>query len=274
MNKSWKIGALLGIAGMLCVVIFMSLNRESDPKTNDNENSVVKDEGKRPRRNVSKKKVKKRRDPAKQASDSKDKPIFALDDDDEAKLNAEQRKMIEAIRAALEDEDRARVLKLVQALQASKEWPDGIPKSIKMAAIDALGWFGSSCLPEIAGFLGDGDPEVVQSAIDKFEEALADVDLSDRERAKILLEAAKVIDDEDTMDSMLFELNNMRHSVAIATMKQLMETGTPATKAVLQENIDLYTGEEDLTTPEQLDEWLRENPDDEDDEEFYNPPKD
>ena len=39
-----------------------------------------------------------------------------LDDDDEAKLNAEQRKMIEAIRAALDAEDRPRVLILSEPL--------------------------------------------------------------------------------------------------------------------------------------------------------------
>ena len=30
-----------------------------------------------------------------------------------------------------------------------------------------------------------------------------------------------------------------------------------------------FTGEDDITTPEQLDKWLKDNPDDEDDEEFY-----
>ena len=85
----------------------------------------------------------------------KEKPTFALDDDDESNLTEAQRKIIEAIRAALEDNNREEVLKLVQKLQKSQEWPDGIPKSIKMAAIEALGWFGVSCLPELAGFLAD-----------------------------------------------------------------------------------------------------------------------
>ncbi len=30
-----------------------------------------------------------------------------------------------------------------------------------------------------------------------------------------------------------------------------------------------FTGEDDITTPEQLDTWLKENPDDEEDEDFY-----
>jgi len=270
--KSWKIGALVGMAGVLCVVGYLSFSSDSGKKPAKEENPVEVTDGKNARRNERKKRAKGRRNEVArtgEAKEAKKKPTFALDDDDEAKLNAEQRKMIEAIRAALDAEDRPRVLKLVQALQASDEWPDGIPKSIKMAAIEALGWFGSSCLPEIAGFLGDSDSEVVQSAIEKYEEALSDFDLSDRERSTILIEASKVINDADAMDSMLFELNNMRHSVAVATLKELMVSGNAATKSVLPDNIAFYIGEENITTPEQLDQWLKENPDDEDDEAFY-----
>lgn len=202
------------------------------------------------------------------------KPAFVLDDDDESKLNAEQRKTIEAIRDALANDDKPRVLKLVQKLQASDEWPDGIPKSIKMAAIEALGWFGSSCLPEIAGFLADGDPEVVKSATDKYEEALADPELSDRERAKILIEAGKIIDDPEEMDAMLFSLIEMRHSVAVETMKTLMAEGNDATQQALPDNIAFITGEEGMDSPEKLDAWLKENPDDDGDEEFYGGSKD
>ena len=204
----------------------------------------------------------------------REKPRFELDEDDEAKLNDEQRKTINAIRAALDNDDRKEVLRLVQMLQKSEEWPDGIPKSIKMAAIEALGWFGSSCLPELAGFLGDSDEEVVQSAIERYEEMLSDFDLSDRERSKILVQASKVIEDSEAMDLMLFELNNMRHSIAIETIKQLMAEGGAATQSVLPENVENYTGEEGMNTPEKLDKWLEENPDDEDDEEFYGGSKD
>ena len=202
------------------------------------------------------------------------KPAFDLDKEDEEKLNDEQRKTINAIRLALDNDDRKTVLQLVQTLQKSEEWPDGIPKSVKMAAIEALGWFGSSCLPELVGFLADADSEVVEAAIERFEEMLSDIDLSDRERSKILVQASKVINDSDAMDSMLSELNNMRHSVAIETIKQLMALGGTATKSLLTEAVEFYTGEEGLNTPEKLDEWLKENPDDEDDEEFYGASKD
>ena len=199
----------------------------------------------------------------------KKKPTFQLDNAEEKALNEEQRKTIAAIRAALDRNDRKEVLKLVQTLQKSDEWPDGIPKSIKLAAVDALGWFGSSCLPELAGFLADGDPEVVQAAIDRYQEMLSDVELSDFERAAILVQASRVIEDADAMDMMLFELNNMRHSVAINTIKQLMAVGNEATKSALPANVEFYTGEEGMASAQQLDEWLKKYPDDEADPEFY-----
>lgn len=196
------------------------------------------------------------------------KPMFFLEDEEERKLNAEQRKLLSEIRAALENNDRRTVIRLVQRLQKSKEWPDGIPRAIKTAAIEALGWFGSSALPEIAGFLADGDDVVVESAIEQYENALSDFDLSDRERSQILIAASKVINDEDAMDMMMFELNNMRHSVAVETILAMMDGGNAATKAVLPDNVEFYTGEEDVDRSK-LKEWLKNNPDDPDDEEFY-----
>lgn len=210
-----------------------------------------------------------RRNEAAQGKVAKKRPTFSLDDDDEAKLNDEQRKTIEAIRAALDAEDRKRVLELVQRLQKSDEWPDGIPKSIKMAAIEALGWFGTSGLPELAGFLADRDNDVIQSAIAKYEEALSDAHLSDFERSKILVLASKVVNDADSMDSMLFEVNNMRHSVAVETFKTIMREGNEVTKKLLPETIEFYTGEENMATTEKLDAWLVLNPDGEDDDQFY-----
>ena len=267
--KNWKIVAIVGIAVVLCVVAFLSFNSTPGEELSKNEKPAEERDAKKPMRAKKQKRAKERRNEAVRAKETKQKPTFALDDEEEARLNAEQRKTIEAIRAALDAEDRPRVLKLVQALQASDEWPDGIPKSIKLAAIEALGWFGSSCLPEVAGFLADGDPEVVQSAIEKYEEALSDIELADRDRAQILIQAAKVIDDADAMDTMLFSLIDMRHSVAVETIKVLMVDGTEATKQALPENVEFYTGEEGMDSAEKLDKWLEENPDDEDDEDFY-----
>lgn len=264
------------MAGLLCTlsVYFLSSSGKSDPKgagpskVEEGKKSIRKrPEARRRLRPGEKSRIDGKGSSAEEAG--REKPTFDIDAEDEARLNEEQRRTIAAIRAALDENSKMTVLKLVQKLQASDEWPDGIPKSIKMAAIEALGWFGSSSLPELSGFLGDPDAEVVQAAVDKYSEMLNDVELSDYERAEILIAASQVINDAEAMDMMLFALNDMRHSVAADTMKTLMQVGTAATKEVLPVNIEFVTCEEGITTPEQIDKWLEENPDDEGDDEFY-----
>jgi len=200
---------------------------------------------------------------------AREKPTFDISDDDEASLNESQRKLIAEIRAALDAENLDQLLTLVQRMQASDVWPDGVPKSVKMAAIQALGWFGSKGVAEIAGFLIDLDPEVIQAAIDKYGEALSDYDLSDFERSAILVEAGKFIRDEDALDAMLLATTDMRHSVAVMTYKELLFSGNDVVRKLLDDSIESYTGEEGIHTAEQLDVWLELNPDDEDDEERY-----
>ena len=271
---------LICLAGVLCALTVFLINASSaSPSAGENKHKKVLNGGKavhkKAKLRLRQRKKAKHIDGEDTAAGEgaegaeKKKPTFALDDDDEAKLNAEQLRTIMAIREALGNDDRKTVLKLVQTLQKSKEWPDGIPKSIKLAAIEALGWFGQSCLPELAGFLGDTDEEVVQAAIDRYQEMLADVELSDYERSEIILQASKIINNSDAMDSMLFELNNMRHSVAIETIKRLMVEGGPATASILPGVVEFYTGEEDVLHVEKLDDWLKRNPDEPGDAEFY-----
>ena len=196
------------------------------------------------------------------------KPSFALGDDEEKKLTEEQRKIIEEIRAALAADDFKTLMRLVRQMQASKEWPDGIPKAVKLAAVDALGWFGGNCLPELVGFLADADRDVISATVDAWEDAIAECE-ADYEVATQVKFACKVVVDSDSMDSILSEIGNMRHSVGIDTLKEILTTGNETAKAQVQEIIDDFTGEKGLTTPEQLDEWLEKNPDSPDDEEMY-----
>ena len=278
--KKWIIVSVVALVAVAAAVAFFALRcgesaePQNKPKLSERPRVKRGDRVRRGPQAVRERGLKKKAAGRAVVKSAKKKPTFALDDDDEASLNEEQRKTIAAIRAALSDDDRKTVLKLARKLQKSPEWPDGIPKSIKLAAIEALGWFGSSCLPELAGFLADADAEVVEAAIDRYEEMLGDFDLSDRERADILVAASKIIDDADAIDSMLFELNNMRHSVAVDAIKRMMAEGNSATQAVLPDSVEFYTGEEGLDSPEKLDAWLKKNPDDADDEDFYGGTKD
>lgn len=197
------------------------------------------------------------------------KPSFALGDDEEKKLTEEQKRIIEEIRAALAADDFKTLMRLVRQMQASDEWPDGIPKAVKLAAVDALGWFGNNCLPELVGFLADADRDVIEATTDAWEDAIAECE-SDREVAAQVKFAATLVTNADSMDSILSEIPNMRHSVGIDTIKAVIEKGNDIAKAQIQEIIDDFTGTEGtLKTAKDLDNWLEEHPDDPGDEEMY-----
>lgn len=198
-------------------------------------------------------------------------------DNDEKKLSALHRKLLEDIRTAIDADDKKSLIKIVQRMQKSDEWPDGIPVAIRQAAIEALGWFGGECLPEISGFLGDPEPDIVESAIDAFEQSLCDAN-GDFERQQILIAAAQMVNDSDSMDSLLMALNDMRPSRQVETIKTIWEKGTDGAKAALVDAVEFVTGEEGINTPEKLDKWYNDpsgdNKDSEDADDFYGPIKD
>ena len=271
MKISHAVLAVTAVGGLVWFSVWAFKSGDGEPKSSN----VIVSHGGKDGKATKPDKLKKKK-PGKPDAEkpplSKLPPVFNIDDEDN--LNEEQKKLLARIREALDNNDKKTVIRLVQKMQKSDEWPDGIPKAVKMAAIEAMGWFGVECLPEVLGFLADSDHEVVELTLERLQEAVSDITISDRERAKILVELGKVVPDADTMDTMLFELNNMRHSVAAAAIKELMATGNDATKQALPDNVEFVTGEENINTPGKIDKWLAQNPDDEDDEELYGGDKD
>lgn len=208
------------------------------------------------------------------------KPEFDIGEAEKA-LNEEQRRLLEEIRAALRNDDYRLLMKHVRKLQSSDEWPDGIPKAIKLAALKALGWYGGKCLPEVVGFLADLDREIVDLASGYWDDAIAeldhDVDLLDEAGnvkeagiASNIKNAARIVNDAETIESIFSEIqSSLRHSVAVETVKDILENGNAAAKAKIFGAIEDLTGSEDIKTVEQLDEWLKNNPDDADDDFMY-----
>ena len=201
-------------------------------------------------------------------SAKRERPTFAIGQSEEAALNDLQRKLLEEIRVALREDDYKTLMRLVRKMQTSDEWPDGIPGSIKKAALEALGWYGSKCLPEIVPFLGDSNSEIVAEAVSQWEDAIAECE-SDREVSAQVKLAARVVTEAESVESILMEVMNMRHSVAVETFKDILENGNEQAQAKVLEQIGDYTEDSTITTAEQLDEWLERNPDDPGDEEMY-----
>ena len=118
------------------------------------------------------------------------------------------------------------------------------------------------------GFLADADREVIDATTDAWEDAIAECE-SDREVSAQVKFAATLVTNSESMDSILSEISNMRNSVAIDTIKTVIEKGNDIAKAQIQEIIDDFTGTTGMKTSEELDKWLEEHPDDPDDEEMY-----
>lgn len=213
-----------------------------------------------------------------------EKPNLTLSAIEDAQLTEEMRRIYQDLQQALDDEDKKKVFALVHKLQSMDEWPDGIPQSVKLRALDALAWFGSSGMAEAVGFLADGDSEVVNTAIEKFEEMLCDFDLGDRGISEILSQIVKVVHDTDALDSFYMEMNNMRDTVKAKTALNIYDSKNKEAISVLEENLELIFGDADyeVKTREDIEKFLKDaeqaykdDPEKaQDDEDFYGPPKD
>ena len=209
--------------------------------------------------------------------EAREKPrMLFLDDEEERELTDLARKVLASLQAALDAEDFEQIRQIFDMTRSATKGSlgktvSGMPDALKKKMIEALGWFGAQGLPEMLDFLADANPEVSQMAIDRFEEALTDITLGDRERAKIVVMASTVLTDNDALEQIFMEISNMRNTVAANTIYSICQDGTPQAKALMPETISFVTGEDDITTVEGLENWVVNNPDGEDDDDLYGP---
>ena len=206
-----------------------------------------------------------------------DKPDMGLTMDEEANLSDEMKQILSELQDALDDNDAQKVSKLAERILVTqrKKGQDAVPPYVREKAVEAIGFFRPGSLADLVGFMADSDPDVLQDVMDKFSEAIDDPDLGDRELSSILTSVSKVLNNEDAVEALFFAIeSDMRHSVAVQTYLNVWENGSKEVQAKVLESISDFTGEDDISTPEQLKKWLEENPDDEDDEDFYAGAKD
>lgn len=275
---------LTGISVLLIAVaavgLYFQLGRHGSGAAGDGDSdfSSTRIQDIEQRRNAGKIRARARREAARAGKTAvrieREKPkILELEDDEEAKLNDFSRKILQDLQAALDSENFSRVSKLVAKMLEIPPDPkfgkDGVAALLRRKAVEALGWFGAQALPELVGMLGDADPEIVQSTFDQFSLALEDISLSDYERADIVVMAAKVLKNTDDLEMLLMEINNMRHSVGAGALVEICLEGTDAAKALMPDTIEFFTGEDNIVTIEDMERWLAENPDGEDDDDLY-----
>lgn len=204
----------------------------------------------------------------------KERPNF--DDIMESELTKLQASVLRELKDALDDDNLQRVRKAVAKFNLPKSaggLGGEVPKVMRSRAVSALGWFGSSAAYDLMEFMADVDPEIEEEAFSSFEQALDDWDISDRERARALNALMTALHDTERIDSMLMALNNMRNSVKGEAIISILSSGTPEAKALMQEQLEFYT-DFDIFDANGVSEWIKNNPDNEWDEEFYGANKD
>lgn len=272
MNKNLMI-ALLGIVVAVSAAgLYMVFSDPVAQKTEENPKRVVS-RGKPSSKKVPAK-VAARRARAQKINQSlgADKPDMGLTLDEEANLSDEMKQILAELQDALDDNDAQKVSKLAERILVTqrKKGQDAVPPYVREKAVEAIGFFLPGSLADLVGFMADSDPDVLQDVMDKFSEAIDDPDLGDRELSSILTSVSKVLNNEDAVEALFFAIeSDMRNSVAVQTYLDVWENGSKEVQSKVLESIADFTGEDEITTPEQLKKWLEENPDDEDDESFY-----
>lgn len=220
-----------------------------------------------------------RRAAAKRINKEREKPkMIEIDDEEMDELTDLAKKLLVSLQAALDAEDFEQIKSILAMIEHSpkgvlSKTANGLPVYLRRKLVEALGWFGAEGMPEIVDFLGDENSEVAEAAIEQFELALEDITLGDRARAEIVVMASKALHDHDALERIFMEISNMRNSVAIPTLVEICQTGTEEARDLMPETIPFVTGtdEGEIATVEDMEKWLDENPDGEDDEDLYGP---
>ena len=198
--------------------------------------------------------------------------------DDIELLSDIQKAILKEIRDALAAEDLTSLRKAIAKFSTSTKngglgGYENVPRVIRTAAVQALGWFKGSAATDLIDFMADMDESVSSEAFDQFELAIQDMDLSDFERSAIIKATAKALTDSECAEMLASALFDMRNSVKGETAIALLTSGSDQVKAATLDQLDFYF-DDNVKTVDDIKKWMAENPDDPDDDDFYGGCKD
>ena len=173
---------------------------------------------------------------------------------DDENLSPRDRACVEAIQAALDDNDYARLLPSITtaAKSASSE--------VRAKAVEALRWFGKKALAELTMFMADADEDVRTSACDAWTSAMSEIE-EPALKGKLVVSAMEVLTDADQLESMVMEINDLPNSAQIEILTRLIEGENKVAAEVARGHYEFVTGEP-YESRDAAQKWLQENPDD------------
>ena len=255
------VGSVLALLALAAVVMMCVIGRKSDAGGSE---SSVEQKGaheavgaptsRRPasvrsptsRKRADRKSRPRRADVAKADSDD-----GGGDDDDD--MSPADRRLMDAIEQASDDDDLDRLVKLIPEVSASTN------AEVRSELVDAIGWFDVKGMNHLLPFMADQDDNVRESAIDNWTSSLGEVE-DEKLRAQMVGAVMQVLTDEDALESMVNELIDMDERLALQTLVDVIEGGKAASQgiAAAREQYEFLTGEE-YTTIDAANQWLAEN---------------
>ena len=169
-------------------------------------------------------------------------------------LSPRDRACVEAIEAALDDNDYAKLLPSITTASKSAS------SDVRAQAVEALRWFGKEALAELTIFMADSDDDVRTSACDAWTSALFEVE-DPTLKGKLVVSAMEILTDADQLESMVMEINDLPNSAQMDILTRLIEGGNKVAAEVAREHYEFVTGEP-YESRDAAQKWLQENPDD------------
>jgi len=121
-------------------------------------------------------------------------------------LQGEDRKLAEAVQAALDANDFRTTLAAAQAALKSAN------SEVRVNAVEALGWFGAEALPALTGLMTDADEEVRDAAGNQWENALQELE-EPKDRLNVSLAAFGALSDADRLTTLAGILSGAANEV-------------------------------------------------------------
>lgn len=194
------------------------------------------------------------RDGAKPTDDGDAAPADGVRAAEEEDLSAADRRILDDIQSALDDEKVDAVRRLAVAAQANPS------AEVRQQAVEALGWFGEKALEDLTPFLADADDDVRSFAMMAVDQALTQME-DDRAKLRYIESLFQIrnVCDEDGLAMLAGQVKGVSdETAAVAAAVRVIETGKDA-RAVreMKEVYEFLTGDP-YTTPEAAAQWQAE----------------
>ena len=163
----------------------------------------------------------------------------------------DQLELMRAIYNAGQEEDYPA---LVSELDAVLKCPN---PEIREKFVDELGWHGERALSDLAYFLSDPNEDVVDSARTHLIDAVQELD-DDAEKAAVVTTLSKAVSDGDMLESLADELMVMDELLALQTICDVIDTGTPKAAKAVKEMYETIT-DQPWSGVDDAEAWLLEN---------------